>query len=140
MQALLGLITGFGLYHLIKKSKISGLEKDEAQGVFDPLLNLRNKLIRATKQYRQSENRIANYDIQLSMLNDQYVQAENEQRPDVFWRIAMVQRARDAAALEAALILRNVLTPLRERMITEEARLRSALVTPEVAIRRQNLN
>lgn len=139
MQALLGLITGFGLYHLIKKSKISGLGKDEVQGVFDPLLDLRNKLLQATEQYQKSENRMADYDIQLSMLNDQYMQAENEQRPDVLWRIAMVQRARDAAALEAALILRNVLTPLRERMIMEEARLRSALVAPEVAIQRQNL-
>ena len=140
MKAIVGgLVTGFAAYYLIKwvRSKtalISGLG-DEA-GVYANLFGIRGQLQNATDLYTNASKKIEDLDMQLLKSNDEYMNAEAERQLTIMFRIAEIQRQRDLAVLEAELVIRNVINPLREKLITEEARLKSAVLAPNIALDR----
>lgn len=135
-----GLVAGFGAYYLIKwiRSKkttaVSGIGGEA--GVYASLLDLRKQLQDATDLYSGSSKKIEDFDMQLLKNNDEFIAADAQRRPTIMFRIAEIQRQRDLAVLEAELVLRNMITPLREKLITEEARLKSAVVAPDIALSR----
>jgi hypothetical protein len=153
MKAIIGgLVAGFGAYYLIKWIRSlppAGYEKtpsgmlmekggmgrlgDEA-GAYGYLLDVRKQLQNATKLYTDAAKKIEDLDMKLLQANDEYMNAEAEQRPTILFRIAEIQRQRDVAVLEAELVIRNVINPLRETLVTEEARLKSTVVAPNIAL------
>ena len=153
MKAIIGgLVTGFGAYYLIKwiRSKgttvvpqggwkgapfpISGLG-DEV-GVYGNLLDIRKQLRDATSSYLSAAKRIDDLDMRLLGANDEYANADASNRTTIMLRIAEIQRQRDFAVMEAELLIRNIVNPLREKLVAEEARLKSAVVAPGIAVNR----
>ena len=157
MKAIIGgLVTGFAAYYLIKwvRSRIPpagskwtpngmylmpeggfGGLGDEA-GVYANLFGIRGQLQNATELYTNASKKIEDLDMQLLKSNDEYMNAEAERQLTIMFRIAEIQRQRDLAVLEAELVIRNVINPLREKLITEEARLKSAVLAPNIALDR----
>lgn len=155
MKALIGgIATGFAAYFLLKWIRSlapAGYEKtpsgmymqkggmgrlgDEA-GAYSTLFSLRNQLQNATQNFSDAMKRVEELDMELIKQNDEYLSAEPDRKPTVMLRIAEIQSQRDQGVLESELIIRNVINPLRERLITEEARLKSLVIAPEIAINR----
>jgi glycine/D-amino acid oxidase-like deaminating enzyme len=140
MKAIIGgLVTGFAAYYLIKwvrdKSALTAGIGDEA-GVYANLFGIRGQLQNATELYMNASKKIEDLDMQLTSANCEYAEADAERKLAVMFRIAEIQRQRDQAVLEAELVIRNVITPLREKLITEEARLKSAVIGPDIALNR----
>jgi hypothetical protein len=140
MKAIIGgLVSGFAAYYLVKwiRSKgaqVSGLGSEA--GVYANLFDIRDKLQKATQLFVDSSKKIEDLDMQLLKENDAYANSSPEMRPEILSRIAEIQRQRDLAVLEAELVIRNVINPLREKLITEEARLKSAVAAPDIAMSR----
>ncbi len=134
-----GLATGVAAYYLVKwirakKAAVSGI--GDESGVYASLFDVRNRLDNATKLYGDSTAKIEDLDMQIVRANDEYSSAEADRKPTVLFRIAEIQRQRDLAVLEAELVIRNLINPLREKLVTEEARLKSAVIGPDIAMNR----
>lgn len=136
-----GFVAGLAAYYLFKRLRsknspapIKGIG-DEA-GVYAYMYDVRGKLQKATELYRSSMRKIEDLDMKLAKENGAYAAASDDDKPPIMFRIAEIQRQRDLAVLEAELVIRNVINPLREKLITEDARLKSAVVGPDIAMNR----
>lgn len=135
-----GLVVGFGAYYLfdyVMKNLFTGIPfLGEEPAAFGHLYELRDGLKNATDSYTNTTKRINDLDLKLTKANVEFDASDASRKPTVLFKIAEIQRQRDQAVLEAELLIRNVINPLREKLVTEEARLKSAVIAPKIALNR----
>jgi hypothetical protein len=108
----------------------------EGDAIYDRLNDLRNKIEQTTKRYEELQGQSNDLDIQIAQTASEYDAAKTgKEKLAIRASVVDMMRSRDKAMLEMGLLGR-LLTSLREQIIAEDARLRSAVVAPDIAIRR----
>lgn len=108
----------------------------EGEAIYDRLNELRSKIEQTTKRYEELQGQSNDLDIQIAQAASGYEAAStSKEKLAIRSSVVEMMRSRDKVMLEMGLLGR-LLTTLREQIIAEDARLRSAVVAPDIAIRR----
>jgi hypothetical protein len=140
MQHLKPLALGVAAYMIYKW--VSGRRQGtagfgaEGDSIYGRLENLRDKIAQTTRRYEGLRDQSDNLDIQIALTANGYEAAgTSKEKLAIRSSVVAMMNARDKAVLEMG-SLGRLLTSLRGQIITEDARLRSAAVAPDIAIRR----
>ena len=128
---------GFGGWWLWKRIAPGlGLGGGNEPKVYDRLFSLSGNLKKATSRFEKLSGEIADGDMRIQVAGSEIASAANdEEKLRAMRRADELRRQRNGLALEAGVLVRNVIVPLREKLIAEDARLKSAIVAPSIALK-----
>ncbi len=135
MNPIAAFALGFGGWWLFKRVN-RGLGGGNEPKVYDRLFDLTATLKKATARYQKLVQDVSDMDMRIEVAGSGLATDDVSAKLRVMRKIDGIRVKRNALALEAAVLMRTVIVPVRQKIVTEDARLKSAVIAPRIALER----